>query len=168
MIVYTLQAAEVVARLLAGRTHVQLWDQSAVAGTPKDPDGSKHRRAYEWIARAYIRITGHDMAAAPVFVTEDKASAVRGAAVGPSSRLLTLDVPADRILLHDSGFFAKTMLWGDCPEHGPWGAFCPSPDCLETSWALVLTVPSSSAQRQGVVDRIEPEWVVSVEDEPFQ
>jgi hypothetical protein len=163
--VYTAQAVDVLQVLNAGQTHVQAWSNSA-AFTLDEPRRSLHRRAYEYMARQYELRVGQAMTGAPTFVTPDLATARSALQKKPDGRLLVLDMPAGDLLMHNYQFWAWILLseLDRCGEH-EWEQMdrCPSKACALSSWSMVFDVPNELYNRQAVVNRVEPSWLVRVE-----
>lgn len=160
MRLYTIQEHYVIDKLASGTTHVQAWERSAAfAGTPRDHTGEFHRPAYQYLAREFPKRTGVTMLEAPVFCSLDRNQAVKTLHKGKPSCLLTLDVPDEEVLLQDYEFWAWTMLFNWCGEHG---FACTDSACKEHSWIAGFKHPSDPLKTQAVLARIEPHWVAPV------
>jgi len=169
MLLYTVQALEVVERLTSGISHVQPWEKSAACtGTPNDPDGRLYRVAYKFLAQEFTTRMNAELSGAPVFTSINRETARATLHVSGPSRLLTLDVPTSEVLLTNHHFWAWTILSNWCGLHGCFTDDengCNAP-CREETWrAAVFEVPQDPAKQQGVLNRIEPSWLRSIYSE---
>lgn len=159
---YTAQENGIVERLEAGEVHVQPWDQSsAVKGTPRDKSGVYHRPAYEYLVSRFRIRMGASINGAPIFTLADKDTILKFKDAGSPSKLLTLEVPTSEILRTDYDVWASKVLFGFCVHHE---LFCAFDACKIQSWdAALFNWPSDPTKCQGVLNRIEPDWVIRVE-----
>lgn len=160
--VYTSQKSHAVEALRANATHVQAWANTAAYDRPDRFSRHAHKRAYRWMEREYAERV-HPPAGAPVWVGFDLARTVRHRRDGS---VLVLRVPRSELLLSMYEPWWQSVLEGWCADHDEhWGLHDRWP-CACTgrrrreSWNRIFDLSGVPTEWQGVLDRIEPQWVV--------
>ncbi len=165
--VYSVQHRSVVETLEAGMRHRQPWDKTAAyTGTPGDPHGRGHRRAYLWATANFPKRMGRRIHNAPAWLFFDEQKVPRSIKSGDEVAI-HLKVPMCELLImqYTGGprlSWERVLSNQSCCEHE--GACCsavcyPTRKALRTSWDRLFTLSGSPADWQAIVDRIEPEWL---------
>lgn len=161
--VYTSQKSHVVETLVAGKTHVQKWADTAAYNLPQRFARHSHKRAYRWMEREYAQRM-RAPAGAPIWVGFDLARTVRHRKDGDT--VLVLSVPRSELLLSMYEPWWQSVLEGWCADHDEhwglhfhWPCRCTGRRRRET-WKTIFDLAGSPTEWQGVLDRIEPGWVV--------
>lgn len=106
-------------------------------------------------------------AGAPVWVGLDLATTVM--LRKPDDFVLVLRVPRDELLLSMYEPWWQSVLEGWCPDHDEhwglhlgWSCGCPGKRRRET-WKKIFDLAGAPKEWQGVLDHIEPGWVVKTD-----
>lgn len=165
---FSVQHHIVAERLEGGQIHRQPWLKSAAyAGTPADPTGLLHRRAYLWMASQYAKRMGRRLHSAPVWMTFSKTHAFNCVKVPDEEVVLELCVPVSEVLVsqYDRSSSQKweRVLWGEsCCVHD-FAESCHHVvrrQAIRATWEVLFVLTGDSKDWQGIIDRIEPQWVV--------
>jgi hypothetical protein len=181
---HSAQRLKVVEKLLQGKTHKQPWSEAA----PYDLTRSRlwrsqHKRAYFWMVREFEKRMRRPLATAPVWLSfdYDTTSQVQYAYGREAiERIITLDVPTDEVLFAMHEPWMTHVLAGYCIEDEiprlpvrfdrSGMRFCAA--CEHTgrarraSWESIFSLSGDPTKWQGIVDRIEPQWLRAIEGEP--
>jgi hypothetical protein len=162
--VYTSQKNRVLDTLRSGETHVQPWANTAAYDLPDRFRRHAHKRAYLWIAREYAVHIAPPVGAL-VWVGFNLVRTVECRKADDA--VLILRVPRSILLLSMYEPWWRSVLEGWCTDHDvDWGLHDRWP-CACTghrrreSWETILTVTGNPADWQGVLDRLEPSWLVA-------
>lgn len=162
-LVFTIQHEVVLSTLAGGEAHRQDWLKSAAySGTPEDPTGTAHRRAYRWAAAQYAKRMGRRMKNAPVWLSLtpfNLASAIKS----EYDRPIALLVPKDELLVFQY-YGGDRVHWECVLQNLP---CCDGSCCAVTgatrkhvreTWERLFENPRGLVDCQAIIDRIEPEW----------
>jgi len=151
--------------LVAGVMHVQKWADTAAYNLPDRFRRHAHKRAYRWMAREYAQRM-HLPGGAPVWVGFDFPRTVRHRKDGDATVVLL--VPRAELLLSMYEPWWRSVLEGWCTDHDEhwglhdrWPCACDGKHRRET-WKTIFDMTGSPTEWQGVLDRIEPQWVVKI------
>ena len=160
---YTSQKSHVVETLRADATHVQKWADTAAYNLENKFARDCHQRAYRFMEREFTERMGTPRGA-PVWVGFD--FTVTAALRKDDDTVLVLKIPRSEILLSMYDPWSKSVLDGWCVDHDvPWGLHlgnpCRCPDeRRNASWKSIFNVSGPPTDWQGVMDRIDPQWLV--------
>lgn len=177
--VYTAQRHNVRDKLLRREVHIQPWSASA-AHDRELPLLTRinHRRGYLFMAREFERRMGHPLTEAPVWVGFDLEATRGSQALYPqraqNESILTLAVPFDELLLSTYNPWIYDILDCFCIDRGhkAFGFRFPALRCGCTgrqrrdSWLSIFDLSRNPKEWQGVIDRIEPSWLIAIDGEP--
>ena len=161
--VYSSQEARVIETLRRGATHVQNWMDTAAYDLADRFRRRAHKRAYRWMEREFTKRIRKPVGA-PIWVSFDLTGKLSRQKEGYT--ILALDVPRSELLLSSYKPWSEDVLDGWCLDHcdEPYGVRL-GPPCACTgrrrreSWTGIFDVGGTPADWQGVLDRIEPNWV---------
>lgn len=158
---YTVQNYRVAERLERGLIHYQPWLLSAAyTGTPEDPDGLAHRRAYLWMASQFKERKQRRLKHAPVWLTF---SVMNCTVKSDLERVLYLLIPKSEILI--STYYAdddrswERVLHNEPCGNVEWATRADRRKATRLSWESLFDDLPGLLGRQGIVDRLDPAWL---------